>query len=375
MANTLTRGLKNCTEGLSSDEKRGEAVGSVVKYSAVITKLRGMYSKLLRFDDFVALSSMTSVGEVVGYLKSSPGYSGLLSDVNETTVHRGTLEHLFSRDIINDAEKLSAMLGEKEKNFLRIFLSKYEIEVVKKAVRNACRGGSSDGIADAAAIESHKIVSSGLNMERCFAARSLAELRDALAGTEYERIIGRFTDFGLRTPMDIGTALDEFYFKKLQRGAKTYLSASDSRGVNEFISAEIDVFNILWIYRYKKYYDMTTEEIVNHIMPNKNKINRTTLYELAACDIKEFPAIVEGMKYRDIFKGVDEKDWDRRFSAYLYRMYHRQLRKDSYNFSTVLAYLYLKEMDINNIITVVEGVRYGVAPEKIIKYIDVYTKH
>jgi vacuolar-type H+-ATPase subunit C/Vma6 len=41
----------------------------------------------------------------------------------------------------------------------------------------------------------------------------------------------------------------------------------------------------------------------------------------------------------------------------------------------VLAYLYLKEMDINNIVTVVEGVRYGVAPEKIIKYIDVYTKH
>jgi V/A-type H+-transporting ATPase subunit C len=37
----------------------------------------------------------------------------------------------------------------------------------------------------------------------------------------------------------------------------------------------------------------------------------------------------------------------------------------------VLAYLHLKEMDINNIITVVEGVRYGVGEDKIRKYINI----
>ena len=347
-------------------------MGSVVKYCAVITKLRAMFAKLLRPEDYTALSAMSSVGEVVSYLKGTAGYGGLLEAVNEATVHRGTLEHLFSKDIIRDAEKLSSMLGDKEKRVLKLFLSKYEIDVVKKAVRNAVNGGDRQGISDAVSVESHKIVSSGLNVERCFAAKDLSELREALEGTDYEKIIGRFTEFGLKSPADVGTALDEFYFKRLQKGAERLLSRSDSRAVNEFLAAEIDVINILWIYRYKKYYDMTAEEIINHLIPNKNKISKGKLLELASCEITEFPGLVENLKYGDIFRDVDEKDWDRRFSAYLYKLYRRQLRNDAYSFSTVLAYLYLKEIDINNIITVVEGVRYGVAPEKIMKYVGIY---
>ncbi len=347
-------------------------MGSVVKYSAVITKLRAMYSRLLKYDDYVALSNMTSVGEVVHYLKEAPGYAALLADVNEATVHRGTLEHLFSGDIIKDAEKLASMLGEKEKRVLKLFLSKYEIDIVKRAVRSASKGGGDKvAAADAAELEAHKIISEGLDVEKCFSASNLRELEVALSGTEYAEIISRFPVYEARTAIDIGTALDELYFSRLQKGAKQYLSGGDSRAVNEFLSAEVSVFNILWIYRYKKYYDMSVDEIINHLIPNKQGLGKAKVLELASADLKDYTELVQNLRYRDIFKDADERDWDKRFAAYLYKMYHRQLRNDSYSFSTVLAYLYLKEMDINNIITVVEGVRYGVEPEKIRKYIDI----
>ncbi len=346
-------------------------MGSVVKYSAVITKLRAMYSRLLSYEDYMALSSMSSVGEVIHYLKGCPGYSDLLSNINEATTHRGSLEHIFSGNIIHDAKKLSSMLGQKEKKVLNIFLLKYEIDVIKRIVQHVCSGREKDTALSADIASESVIITKGLKTERCFAATDLKELADALSGTDYADVISEFVHADSVTAADIGTALDDYYFRRLQNGVRSYLSGSDRATSQAFLSAEIDVFNIMWIYRYKKYYDMTPEEIVNRIIPEKKKTSREKLVELAGCDISEYKNIVSSSKYGNIFEDSADKDWDKRFAAYLHKMYHRQLRNDSYSFNTVLAYLHLKEMDINNIITVVEGVRYGVGEDKIRKYINI----
>lgn len=339
-------------------------VGSVFKYSAVITKLRAMYSRLLTKEDYAALSMMTSVSEVVHYLKDSAGYSELLADINESTVHRGTLEHLFGGDIVRDAKKISSMLNNKENQVLHVFMSKYEIDIIKRAVRNIFTGGGSYAVAVYT-----DLPYKNFDPEKCFEASSLNELAKILGKTVYGEVIMRFTAFEPKSPWDIETALDEFYFERLNNVSGKCLSSSDARAVKELLSAEIGAGDILCIYRYKKYYDMPPDEIINHIIPVKRKISRGKLLELASCELGDFSDIVKTLRYSDIFSGAEEQEWDKRIKGYLYRLYHRQLRGSAYGFCTVLCYLYLKELEINNIITVVEGVRYGVAPESIRRYL------
>lgn len=339
-------------------------VGSVFKYSGVITKLRAMYSRLLKEPDYEALASMTSVGEVVHYLKSAPGYAELLAEVSEATVHREMLERLFGADIQRDAKKLSTMLGEKEKRVLWLFMSKYEIDLLKRAARCVIRGTSGS---EAAAANSGlgDFSRSPIDVKKCFEAGSLKELAAALKGTDYGALFSRFAAVGSDSLFDIESALDELYFERLRNGVRRFLSGGDRKAVLAFLSEELNVRNILWIYRYKKYYNMTPEEILNHLILTGEKAERQWFLHAASLDLKEIPGIARGRAQRSVFQEASDLDWDGRLNLYLLRLYHRQLRNDAYSFSTVIAYLYLKEIDINNIITVLESVRYGVSPEKI----------
>ena len=345
-------------------------LGSVFKYSGVITKLRAMYSQILKEQDFAALSAMTSVSEVVHYLKASPGYADMLEGINEAAVHREMLERLFGADILRDAKKLSSMLSEKETCMLWLFMSKYEIDLLKRATRCVLRGTSGS---EAAAANAGVGDFSGkhIDMKKCFEATSLKELAAILKDTDYGTLFSRFAAVGSESLFDIESAHDEYYFERLRNGAKKYLSGGDRKAMIAFLSEELRVRNLLWMYRYKKYYSMTPEEIINHLILIGGKSERQWLLNAASLDLKELPEIAHSRAQRNIFREAGELDWDSRLNVYLLRLYHKQLRNDAYSFSTVIAYLYLKEIDINNIITVVESVRYGMEPEKIKTYLTV----
>ena len=47
-------------------------MGSMIKYSALVTKIRAMRAKLLRDEDFQFLAELFSVPEIVGHLQGYP---------------------------------------------------------------------------------------------------------------------------------------------------------------------------------------------------------------------------------------------------------------------------------------------------------------
>ena len=70
---------------------------------------------------------------------------------------------------------------------------------------------------------------------------------------------------------DMEEALDEYYFKTVLDSTKKYLTQEDYNITKNFFGTEADVQNIIWIYRYKKYYDFTEEEILGHILPYRKR--------------------------------------------------------------------------------------------------------
>ena len=50
-------------------------------------------------------------------------------------------------------------------------------------------------------------------------------------------------------------------------------------------------------------------------------------------------------------------------------LFRKHLREDPYNFAAVVDYIFLKEMDIQNLVTIIEGVRYSLEPGEIRRYL------
>ncbi len=329
---------------------------TVFTYSGVITKLRAMYSRLLTFEDYEIIISKHTVSEVVLWLKESEGYGSIFDNINESSVHRGDIESVFDKAIYEDAESLSKMLGKKEKMMMDVFLSRQEIEVLKKIVRGILTGikPKSDSL---------------YKHHSWFQSENMRDLYDKLSDTEYGKLFKTFIDKELESTFVVERMLDEFYFERLKDAAYKYMTKSDTRHIVDFISAEVDVYNILSAYRYRKYYDFDKNEVLFNMLPNKYKLKKSDLDNIAEADKNNFVSAIAKTGYRGLFVQKSDKEWDISSQDFLCKLYKKQLRENAYSFTTILAYLYLKELDIKNIITIIEGVRYGLDPSVIRTYL------
>ena len=98
-----------------------------VKYVNVNTKIRGMYAKAFKEDDYEELLRQNTIYASLILLKSKEEYKGYLSDVDDH-IHREELERILQQSLIKDIERLSILLDEKGQRYFKVLLSKYTDE-------------------------------------------------------------------------------------------------------------------------------------------------------------------------------------------------------------------------------------------------------
>ena len=75
--------------------------------NVILAKARAMYGNSLKSQNYLELLNCHSVSEVASYLKNRTSYAVMLTEINETTIHRGHLEMLLRRKLFNDYSSLS----------------------------------------------------------------------------------------------------------------------------------------------------------------------------------------------------------------------------------------------------------------------------
>ena len=345
------------------------STSAILKYSAVITKMRAMYTGILKKSDYDKLMSMTRVGDVVHWLKESKGYGHALEDVSDTSVHRNILESAFDNALIEDANKLKHMLSGDGKRMLTVLMSRLEIMMLKRIIR-AIHTGIPAPERAFYKLYSQKTYANNKYLDpfRCIKVKDFDQLMDVLHGSGYDKVLEPYISKEIISTFDMEEALDEYYFTRVLASAKKYLTAIDYKAAKDFFGTEADVQNILWTYRYKKYYDFTKEDILNHVLPNRYKLRKEQIFKMSDADLEEFEALIAETKYGSLFVSSDAQ-WDNKAANYLCKMYAHQLHHSRYSFSAIVAYLFLKEIDIQNIITIIESVRYGMEPAQIEQYL------
>ena len=341
---------------------------SLLEYSATSAKTRAMFSKLLTNDDYLYLLSRKTVRDVVEYLKKNTAYNKVLLNINENNVHRNELEMVFKESIYDDFNKILRFLSDDSLKFIKASFLRHELEDIKVLLREIYTGRDNEFIIDSLVfLKKH----SKIDYKKLFNSKSLNDLIGNLKGTEYYKALSYFSrrEEG-QNLFDMEMSLDINYFMLIIKLKEKLLSGKDNKLISMSLGMEIDIMNIMFIYRSKKLFNLSKEITLNNVIPFWFRLKKEQLVGLAECnDIQEFKEYVERTPYSKIFRANEEHLWEINSINYLYKFYKSLLRKGQFTLGAIMGYMHLKDIDVRNIITIIEGVRYSLPEDEIKSYI------
>lgn len=340
-----------------------------LKYGALSGKARAMYGKLLTREDYVELIQKKSVSEAVSYLKHNTHYSGMLAGTDESDVHRVNLEILLKKDIINDYNKFFKFSNGKLKELIDLFYTKTEIESLKLIFRMFEAGTAEHELLE----ESLVFLSrhDKLNIPKLSLSRDLEEFLSRLRGTDYYELLGPFAMDNPETRLfNMEMTLDLYYFRKMNRMYRKLLDREDASIIKELLALEADMFNIFLMYRGKLYYNMPNQIIKSYLARIDGKLDmKTTEALLGAGNHDEYMDILEKTPYGFLFEDREQPFLEHGYLDYIYRLHRKLFRMKTFSIACVLSYLRLKEAEISNIISIIEGIRYGLSVRDMGKFV------
>lgn len=344
------------------------------EYSAVAAKLKAMYSRFLTEKDYEELLSEKSVTDICAYLKTTEGYHDVLGDVNEREMHRGVMEILLEQDIMEEYIRLYNFVDKEKRDLLKFWFMAREIDFLKREIsylythdeRN--KDEVNQGRFDAF-FETH----TKINRDIMRNAKSLSDCVTACADTPYAEPLRRAENIDADF-FTLGMLLDASHYTAMWRTARRNLKGEQGKLFERLIGAKIDMLNLMWIYRGKKYYSVSNEIIFGYLLPVRHRISEDAMRTLVNADgaVRFISAVNEMTPYGELFSGTDKGRFPEENYRYLYNgLSKRIFVENSQSLAAVYAYLNLKEVELNNITTIIEGIRYNLNTDSIREHIGI----
>lgn len=339
---------------------------SLLTYSGITTKVRAMESRLLTDGQFQEMAALEDVRSAADYLKQQPAYAGIFADLDDSMLHRGYIEQILTQSEYRDFTKLYRFASLSQRKFLDLYFMHYEIEIIKRILRHVINHQTA--ILDLSMFQDFFDKHSAIDLVSLTEAESLQDLISRLEGSVYHGLLTRLTDRDGIGVFDYELQLDLFYFKSVWDVKTKVLTKTEQKILGECFGCRLDLTNIQWIYRSKKYYTLPEADIYALLIPVRYRLKTDQVRRLV-----EAPSLDEFyLALKDTFYGrlpdldLDEKpDVELLYHQILNRIYNNTSRKYPYSIAVLDSYLYFKELEMQKIITTLEGIRYGLGANDI----------
>ena len=342
-------------------------MGGLLKYSGIVTKIRAMQSHLLTDKNFEEIANLSSVTEAVTYLKNTPGYEEILRDADINTLHRGDVEKLLAQSLYNDYSRLYSFSSLEVRQFLKLYMKRYEVDLI-----NYCSRIVFNHYQEPFDLNYKKPFFdkySQISIDSLMTARSMDGLVEALHDTEYYKPLKKLSENGNPSLFDYDLALDLYYFSSIWNERKKVLKKKDLEMFTKSSGSKIDLLNLQWIYRAKKYYTLSSADIYSMLIPIQYHLKNEELKRLVeAAGVDEFMAAAQKTYYAKRYTFDNAHTIEHLYKDCLNRLYQSERRKFPYSLSAVNTYLFLKEEEIQKLTTTLECIRYGLTPKETLEY-------
>lgn len=328
--------------------------------NAVIAKAKAVYGHALTPEDYVQLSAKESVAEVCAYLKQTERFKKALAAVNPQTVHRGQLEALLRKSVFDIFERFHTFDHTESRVFFKYIVMQLEIEQILAALQSVAGGVSMNYIA---ALPMFLTEHSELDLAALGLAGSFTEAAALIRGTSYEKTVCPALFEAQRTGVlnicDIERRMYTDYYMNMLKTVEKNRRGAEKKELKRLILGVIDMKNVVTLFRYSRLFGTGAGGAKEALLPFKRRLSDEAIERLAAqSDIAKIAAELEAMGYglhsREIPATVEILT-DKISADHLKRL----LRLSQSSSVVYFAFMELTGVELKNIKTITEGIRYG----------------
>lgn len=344
-------------------------MGSVVKFSAINSKVKALKGKMLKEEEYLELLQSKGFKNSLRILKERTHYGELLKEYDIEKIHRGELEIILDKHYTRIYNKFINYFNGEYRKFIKNLFLRWEIEDLKIIIRGKYIGRTKEEI-EKVLIGKGRLNS--IDYDYLLSSKNLEELVDRLKGSIYYNAIKNLIkDINEKGLFRIETELDFVYFSNIRKELK-HLDKENREVISQIIGIEGDLLNLSWIYRGKKYYEITPEELFNYTIYDGYKLSKDSIKKLCyANNIEEFHHIIENTPYGWIYESDDVNNIEKKERELQKKYFNKFLKENKTNFSMVMSYLILYRIEVRDIISIVEQKRYDLDASEGMKYISV----
>lgn len=330
--------------------------------NATVAKSRAIYGKRLTNDDYKELMRRNTVTEIAEYLKRNTHYRKILASIDTTTIHRGFLETLLRRDTFDLYVNLCKFQHLGNVPFYNYKVIMEEISEIVSCILHLNAKASDNYIES---LPSYLMDHASFNLIELAKARSYSEILSVLKKTPYYDIIKDFVpdENGLYDCSLIESKLFTYYLKWMKSAIDSDFSNKIAQDMHRQLKTQIDLINIISGFRMKAFSNADDKEIEEYTLKFYGRLSKNKQRELFSSEdadeyIKRFQKTYYGSQM-EMFDEPLSKDLIDKYAHALRAKYAKiTLRQTQAAPISVYNIVFLFEIEVENIINIIEGIRY-----------------
>jgi len=333
--------------------------------NAVLTKTRAMFGQRLTEQNYRELLALGTVPEVADYLKSRTHYASILTDVRDMAMNRRNLEHLLRGKLLRDLADLAQFERNVGEHFFEFIMLQGEIDQVLAFIRCYNAGRPEEYLFDA---PDFFHLHSGLDLTALAQARTYDHFLEACGSAWAAPILKQFRpEDGQPVRYDaVEFELDKQLYQRFFQVVKDTFPKESADEVRDILCLHIELDNLRKIYRAKKYYGASADTLRGQLFPYYFHLSKQKLDAIAdAASADEVLRMIGETAYgryydRKAFTYID--DYAMRV---MFDICRKKLHLSSQPAAVVYSAVTLFQIEIDDIVNIIEGIRYQLKPEKI----------
>lgn len=333
--------------------------------NALLALSRAFYGKKLTTEDWDALLHCRSVNEAAQYLSLHTPYADAINESGVSSFTARFLEELVGKHRFSTFESLCRYEMAIGDAFYRYFIMRDEVDQIERATL-LLLGGNTEIYLQRMNSFLDKHLS--IDLFALGRANSLEEIAAALDGTVYAKLYRGCLAAPKVDYFTFEQTLESWFSAEVQKLCKKCFSGAERKALLDLIARVADCRLIERVWRAKRFYP-ASPELCSDLTSNEPKLTRFTPSEckaLAACDdVSQIIQIIQKSAYRGWLDGPDDKSVEYKLERRLFDECSRLIRFSTYPSVVMFCYLQLSAAETQNLLRVIEGVKFQVPPQVI----------
>ncbi len=339
---------------------------------AIVAKARTMYGMRLTDEDYRELIRRQSISEICAYLKTNTHYKSILAPVNEHTIHRMQLEGLLGRHQLELYERLCNFLQLGEGNsFYSYMIMRLEIDQILICIMYFNANMYEEFISS---FPGFLINRASFDMIELARANNYDELLQVVKHTPYHAILEPLAPTG-DSAIDYNKCevkLRTHFYKSMLESVHKQFKGKTRESLEEAIKLAVDMRNINVSYRLKVLFNESAENIKKRLIPFYGKLPLKALDEAVSSKSSDaFKQVISKSVYGEDIKDIDKYFIENKTDKIRYHKFKRQLRLSTSAPVVLFTLFELFEIELENVTSIVEGIRYKLPAQEIEKLLIV----